>query len=183
MSGAVEKAREFAVRAHGNQRYGEYPYSYHLDAVAYILTPFGEEAQIAGYLHDVIEDTTTSVSELRQRFGDRIAACVLLVSDEPGSNRKERKVKTNEKLAQVESEGELALLVKAADRLANLRMSVRDNSGSKLEMYRREHSAFRQAAYRPGLCDELWHEMDRILEVSTKDKDVEQSSVADRPRE
>jgi hypothetical protein len=30
-------------------------------------------------------------------------------------------------------------------------------------MYRREHPAFREAAYRPGLCDELWREMDRIL--------------------
>lgn len=34
-----------------------------------------------------------------------------------------------------------------------------------MAMDRREHPAFRAAAYRPGLCDELWPEMDRILEV------------------
>ncbi len=58
----------------------------------------------------------------------------------------------------------MALEVKAADRLANLRMSAGSGSDSKLDMYRREHTAFRQAAYRPGLCDELWQEMDRILD-------------------
>jgi hypothetical protein len=53
--------------------------------------------------------------------------------------------------------------VKACDRLANLRQSARGARGSKLDMYRAEHPAFRDAAYRPRLCDELWAEMDRVL--------------------
>lgn len=57
----------------------------------------------------------------------------------------------------------LALIVKAADRLANLRESARGRSGSKLDMYRQEHPAFRAAAYRPGLCDGLWEEIERLL--------------------
>jgi hypothetical protein len=52
----------------------------------------------------------------------------------------------------------------AADRLANLRMSVADPAGGKLAMYRQEHPAFRAAAYRPGLGDELWAEIDRIVD-------------------
>src|SRR6185369_14989980 len=100
---------------------------------------------------------------VRQEFGDRVADCVALVTDEAGVNRKERKARTNEKLSRISGEHELALVVKAADRLANLRMSAGDRSGSKLDMYLREHSTFRQAAYRAGLCDELWQEMDRIL--------------------
>ena len=102
---AVTHARSFAIAAHGDQMYGDHPYSVHLDTVAELLAPFGEEAQIVGYLHD-----------------------------------------------------------KAADRLANLRMSARDESGSNLETYRREHSAFRHAAYRRGLCDELWQEIDIIID-------------------
>jgi hypothetical protein len=30
-------------------------------------------------------------------------------------------------------------------------------------IYTNEHHAFRSAAYRIGLCDELWESMDRLL--------------------
>jgi (p)ppGpp synthase/HD superfamily hydrolase len=156
-------ARSFAIAAHGDQMYGDQPYAFHLDAVVTLLAPFGDQAQIAGYLHDVVEDTDVSVDKLREEFGDRIADCVALVTDEKGVNRKERKARTNAKLSAVSSVNEIALIVKAADRLANLRMSARSGSDSKLDMYRREHLAFRQAVYRSGLCDELWQEMDRVL--------------------
>jgi (p)ppGpp synthase/HD superfamily hydrolase len=164
MNQALADARFFAITAHGGQMYGDQPYSFHLDAVVELLAPFGEEAQIVGYLHDVVEDTAVSVQEVREKFGDHVANCVALVTDESGVNRKERKARTNAKLAAVSGDRELALIVNAADRLANLQMSARGGAGSKLDMYRREHSAFRQAAYRPGLCDELWKEMSRILE-------------------
>lgn len=163
MSEAVARAREFAVAAHGDQRYGDQPYAVHLDAVAGLLAPFGELAQIVGYLHDVVEDTAVPLDAVRERFGERVAACVALVTDEPGANRRERKARTNAKLAAVPAEDPLALVVKAADRLANLRASAGGGSDSKLDMYRREQPGFRAAAYRPGLCEELWREMDRIL--------------------
>jgi guanosine-3',5'-bis(diphosphate) 3'-pyrophosphohydrolase len=161
-------ARAFAIAAHGDQTYGNQPYSFHLDAVVELLAPFGKVAQIVGYLHDVVEDTAVSIQTVREMFGDRVADCVALVTDETGANRKERKTRTNAKLVGVSGEKELALVVKAADRLANLQMSARGGPGSKLDMYRREHLAFRQAVFRPGLCDELWQEMDRILGASGK---------------
>ena len=92
-----------------------------------------------------------------------MADCVALVTDAAGANRRERKERTNAKLSAAEGELELALLVKAADRLANLRMSAKRGPGAKLAMYRDEHLAFRQAVFRPGLCDALWQEMDFIL--------------------
>jgi guanosine-3',5'-bis(diphosphate) 3'-pyrophosphohydrolase len=159
----VTRARNFAVAAHGDQKYGDQPYVAHLDAVVQILAPFGEQAQVAGYLHDVVEDTAVSLQTIRDEFGSEIADCVALLTDEPGSNRKERKRLTNKKLSAVGADRQLALFVKAADRLANVRQSAQEKSGSKLEMYRREHSAFREAAYRPRLCDEIWEEMDRIF--------------------
>lgn len=163
MNAPVARAREFAVSAHGEQRYGDRPYSFHLDAVAEILSPFGEEAQVVGYLHDVAEDTPVSLETLRAEFGDRVAKLVSLVTDEMGANRRERKAKSNAKLATVAAEDSLALVVKAADRLANLRASVVGGLDSKLGMYRREHPEFRQSAYRPGLCDDLWREIDVII--------------------
>jgi (p)ppGpp synthase/HD superfamily hydrolase len=159
----VSRARAFAIEAHGQQRYGDQPYSVHLDAVVELLGPYTTDAQAIGYLHDVLEDTAVTADRVRQEFGELIAQCVKLVSDEPGVNRKERKTRTNAKLSKTPDELQLALVVKAADRLANLRMSARGGSDTKLDMYRREHAAFREAAFRPGLCDEFWAEMDRIL--------------------
>lgn len=88
-----------------------------------------------------------------------------LVTDEPGPNRQERKARTNAKLSRVSDDLHLALIVKAADRLANLRVSARGGSDSKLDMYRGEHAAFRAAAFRPGLCDEFWAGMEQILSL------------------
>lgn len=166
-SPAVAQARAFAIASHGDQKYGDHPYSFHLDAVASLLEPFGERAQVVGYLHDVAEDTSVPIETLREKFGGLIADCVLLVTDAPAADhsRAERKAKTNAKLADVAGEKQLALIVKAADRLANLRMSASGGKGSKLEMYRHEHAAFRAAAFRAGLCDQLWLEMDRILGI------------------
>jgi len=163
MTDAVARARVFAVAAHGEQRYGDQPYSVHLDAVVEILAPFGEEAQTVGYLHDVAEDTPVSLEMLRTEFGERAAKLVSLVTDEPGANRRERKARSNAKLAAVAEEDSLALVVKAADRLANLRASAAGGVDSKLGMYRREHPDFRQAAFRPGLCDDLWREIEAII--------------------
>jgi (p)ppGpp synthase/HD superfamily hydrolase len=159
----VTKARAFAIEAHGEQRYGDEPYVYHLDAVAKLVEPYGEAAQVVAYLHDVVEDTAVDVDRIRQEFGEHAARCVLLVTDEAAVNRKERKAKTNAKLSKVEGDERVALIVKAADRLANLRMSVRGGGMSKLEMYRGEQTEFRKAAWREGLCDEIWGEIEEIL--------------------
>jgi (p)ppGpp synthase/HD superfamily hydrolase len=163
---SVAKAREFAVRAHGDQRYGERPYSVHLDAVAELAAPFGETAQVVGYLHDTVEDTAVTLDEVRERFGAAVAACVSLLTDAAGANRKERKAKTYARLAEVHGEAELALIVKAADRLANVRASVRDGNQGLLAMYRGEQAAFRAAAYRAGQCDALWNELEQLLDGS-----------------
>jgi (p)ppGpp synthase/HD superfamily hydrolase len=164
MTTPVAQARVFAVAAHGEQRYGDQPYSVHLDAVAATLAPFGEEAQVVGYLHDVVEDTAVSLETIRAEFGERVAKLVSLVTDEPGANRRDRKARSNAKLAAVSGEDVLALVVKAADRLANLRAAAGGGAESKLGMYRREHPDFRRAAYRPGLCDDLWQEIDAVIE-------------------
>jgi len=158
-----ERARSFAIEAHGDQRYGEKPYVVHLDAVAALASPYGDDAAAIAYLHDTGEDTATTLDEIEREFGPRIAACVALVTDEPGSNRKERKAKTYAKLAGVSGRNEVALVVKAADRLANVRACVHDRNRGLWEMYRREHRVFRESVYRSSLCEPLWAELDVLL--------------------
>lgn len=160
--GLVAKARELALEAHGEQRYGSHPYSVHLDAVAELVREHGDEAQIVAYLHDVVEDTPVGLGEIAQAFGQRIADCVSILTDEPGASRKERKRKTYARMAQVSGELELALVVKAADRLANMRACVADGKDELLGVYKKEHASFEESAYREGLCWDLWYEMRKI---------------------
>jgi len=168
----LQKARTFAISAHGDQKYGERPYVFHLDAVAKLAEPYGEDAVVVAYLHDVVEDTETTVEAIASMFGPQIAACVGLLTDAPGANRKERKVKTYAKLAEVSGPNELALIVKAADRLANVRACLADRKQSLWEVYRSEHMVFRSAAFRAGHCDALWSELDRLLSQDAFDAQV-----------
>lgn len=154
-------ARAFAAQAHGDQMYGRHPYLYHLDAVAEIARKFGDDAEVTAYLHDVKEDVAEmSLDALLERFGEEVAEAVDLLSDPPGANRKERKAKAYARLASTQNR--LALIVKPCDRLANMRACIEDGSERLLEVYRSEHEAFRAAAYRAGLCDEIWAELDEL---------------------
>jgi (p)ppGpp synthase/HD superfamily hydrolase len=158
------RAREFAVVAHGEQKYGSRPYVAHLDEVAEIVLGIdpGETAAAIAYLHDVLEDTSTRPEDIEDQFGVFVRECVELLTDPAGATRKERKQVLHQRLRGVPESHHLALAVKAADRLANVRNSARDNP-SLLAMYRNEHPAFREAAFRAGLCDALWTEMERTL--------------------
>lgn len=160
----IEAARQFALAAHSDQKYGDRPYSVHLDAVAALAADYGESAQIVAYLHDVVEDTPIELDIIEARFGKLIADCVAVLTDEPGADRQEKKRKTYLKMSQVQGNTKLALIVKAADRLANMRACVADGKLRKLQVYLQEHPAFQDAAHRPGLCEALWREMDGIVE-------------------
>lgn len=79
----VEKARIFAVERHGDQKYGnDLPYEWHLEKVAALAKRLGyrEEIQAAAWLHDVVEDTPTSLDEVCDLFGDTIASIVASVT-------------------------------------------------------------------------------------------------------
>lgn len=156
-------ARAFAIEAHGDQMYGRHPYSHHLDAVAELARPYGDDAEAAAYLHDVKEDVKwMTLERIRAPFGDEMTQAVDLLSDPPGANRKERKTMAYARLAATSNR--LALIVKPCDRLANMRACIADGNARLLEVYRSEHTALRAAAYRPDLCDEIWSELDELAE-------------------
>lgn len=152
----LDLARAFAIDHHAGQKYGCHPYSHHLDQVAALLEPYGELAQIIGYLHDVVEDTPVTLDQIEREFGHVAAVCIAVLTDEEGASRKERKEKTYKKMAQVSGEAELALIVKVADRIANTQACIDDGLVELLSVYKSEYQAFHQAAFRNGRCDELW---------------------------
>lgn len=163
----LDKAREFSVNAHGEQKYGDKPYSFHLDAVVNLLEPYGDDAKVIGYLHDVLEDENVDIRTIESEFGPFISKCVSILTDEPSKNRKERKRKTYAKLAEIKGKEELALVVCVADRLANIQACVAggDAKMSKklLKMYKSEQLDFYNSVHRDGLCDDLWSKIESAL--------------------
>ncbi|WP_394209703.1 phosphohydrolase [Enterovibrio calviensis] len=163
-------ARTFARARHEGQRYGEFPYSVHLDDVERLAQPFGINAMIIAQLHDILEDTTTSVDELVVEFGGMIGLSVSYVTDPMGGDRKSKKHQLHQRLIQLDESSEaarLALIVKSCDRLANVK-ACRLFHHEKYKMYQSEHAEFRKATYRHGLCEMIWWELDMLIEVGDK---------------
>lgn len=171
----IKKARQYAIDAHKQQMYGTKPYVYHLDKVVSHLKEYDEYISAMGYLHDVVEDTEISVEDIESEFGSLIAKGVALLSDEPGKTRYERKKKTYAKMALVSEDSDEygALIVKTADRLANLQECVATDNHRKLRMYLNEHPDFSQSVYRFGLCEELWESLNALIEHAEKKYDTE----------
>lgn len=125
----VDAALSFAARAHaGQKRKGtDVPYIVHPVGVMLALVQAGEadpELLAAALLHDTVEDTRTSLAELRQRFGARVAAIVEGCSEpdkrDTWENRKHHTVEY------LKSASRDVQLVAAADKLHNLRSIVAD---------------------------------------------------------
>ena len=68
----------FASDRHGGQMYGEMQYTTgHLVFVAVMVKHAGyPEMEAAAWLHDVVEDTKTTIEEIRALFGDETADLV-----------------------------------------------------------------------------------------------------------
>jgi (p)ppGpp synthase/HD superfamily hydrolase len=79
-------AVEFAVERHSGQlrRVDRAPFVMHPIEVGSLLSRAGypDEVVAAGVLHDVLEDTETSVSELDKRFGTTVSALVRAVTED-----------------------------------------------------------------------------------------------------
>jgi len=125
----IKKASLFAREAHlGQFRKGEegIPYIVHPIAVFEILRRSGAsvEAQLAGILHDVVEDTNHSLEDISSRFGTSISSIVDFVSEEDKSlSWKKRKIAYIERLKKAPFD---AVFVSAADKLHNLRSTLID---------------------------------------------------------
>ena len=119
----IQKAIEFAVKKHRNQlRKGSgLPYIIHPFSVMRYLLDMGagEDAVIAGLLHDTLEDTNTTYRELRWKFGQHVADIVKFCSENKSLPWQERKAETIESLAACHDVD--MLQVEFADKLSNLR--------------------------------------------------------------
>ena len=160
------KAEALAKRLHSKQKYGQHPYSKHLEAVAALGEQFGltPNAIAACWLHDTIEDCGVNYAYIKQQFNEEIAEMVYCVTDELGRNRKERKLKTYPKLAK----NEQAIQVKLCDRIANLTQSIEDNHQGLLKVYSGEHQDFKEKLYNnPNeITEKLWNKLETLIKLA-----------------
>ena len=150
----VRAAYEKADSAHAGQirnGSGGLPYISHPVAVAGRLAElsYGEEVLAAALLHDVVEDSETTVEELREEFGERIAGLVAALSDDEsiadyGERKDEHRVRVRE------HDGD-AFAIYGSDKLTN--------SSTLDESLRREGDAVREEFKVPHeLKLEVWED-------------------------
>lgn len=160
MSLELQAAEVFAASVHKDQKYGDDPYIRHLNEVVEVLKRFNisdKDILIAGYLHDSVEDTDTSLFQIEAMFGKRVSDLVYRVTNEEGKNRKERHTKTYPKIKASDD----AITLKLADRIANTEASLEDKS--KLKMYIKEYPGFREALFKSGTHDSMWRHLDFLI--------------------
>jgi guanosine-3',5'-bis(diphosphate) 3'-pyrophosphohydrolase len=122
--GLAREAFEFAAEAHeGQERKGDgSPYINHPISLARLLVEAGhddEELLAATFLHDVVEDTDTTLEEIDEAFGSGVHDLVAAMTEDKDIEPYERR--KDHHRDQVEAGGERAVLIYAADKVANLR--------------------------------------------------------------
>ena len=123
----VAQAYDFGAAAHsGQKRMTGEPYITHPVAVAQILADMHLDAQAiaAAILHDVVEDTSSTIGSIEDTFGPEIAALVDGVSklDQIQFNsRAEAQAESFRKMLLAMVDDIRVILVKLADRLHNMR--------------------------------------------------------------
>ena len=144
----IEKAYNIARDAHKDQRRrsGE-PYIMHPVAVARILFEIGmdNECIIAALLHDVVEDTSCSLDDLRRDFGDEVALLVdgvTKLTQVSLATREEVQAENIRKMFIAMNQDVRVVIIKLADRLHNMRTlehmpphKQREKSLETLEIY------------------------------------------------
>lgn len=147
-----QKTIDFAARAHKSQKVPSKEYSYvvHLSNVAMeIMRALFEErwdkpdlAVQCALLHDVLEDTQTSVDEVREAFGEEVLAGVQALTKDKGL---EKGLQMEDSLRRILALSREIACVKMADRITNLQKPPSAWDRAKIEGYHREAVRIHQA--------------------------------------
>ena len=123
----IRRAYELADAAHkGQKRVSGEDYIIHPLAVAKILTDLQiDDITIsAAILHDVVEDTTHTLDEMRERFGDEVAMLidgVTKLGRIQYKSKEEQQLESYRKMFLAMAKDIRVIMIKLADRLHNMR--------------------------------------------------------------
>lgn len=123
----IISAYEFAEKAHaGQMRSSGDPYITHPLAVSFILLELGMDTDTicAAMLHDVVEDTETTLDEIKKRFGQDVAMLVdgvTKLGKIPLFTKEEQQAENVRKILLAMSQDIRVIIIKLCDRLHNMR--------------------------------------------------------------
>ena len=119
----IERAARFAIIAHANQKrkYTGEPYVTHVMAVANIVQTVShtDEMIAAALLHDVLEDTPTTLELLKFEFGSTVADYVYYLTDVSKGSTKPRPFRKSADAEHVSSGPAEVHTIKVADIIDN----------------------------------------------------------------
>lgn len=144
----IKRAYDWANESHhGQMRKSGEPYIIHPIAVAVILIDLGMDTDTvcAGLLHDVVEDTDTSLDSLKKNFGEDVALLVdgvTKLTKLQFSTKEETQAENVRKMLLAMAKDIRVIIIKLADRLHNMRTAQywkeekrRDKSQETMEVY------------------------------------------------
>jgi GTP diphosphokinase / guanosine-3',5'-bis(diphosphate) 3'-diphosphatase len=158
----LRRAFDFAARAHdGQQRRSGADFILHPFGVAKICAELhlDEQTIAAALLHDVVEDTETTIDEVRAEFGDEIANLVEGVTKLTRiqfQSREQAEAENYRKMIMAMAEDERVILIKLADRLHNLRTIEYLGKQKQLQKARETLEVYAPLAHRLGIHTLKW---------------------------
>ena len=170
------KAYEFGLKRHEGQkrRSGEPYFETHCVEVAKILASWNMDITtiISGMLHDTVEDTSTSLEEIKNEFGSNVAELVDGVSKLSGihfSTRKAQQAGNFMKMLISVAKDLRVIIIKFADRLHNMKTIKHMSKIKQRRIAIETRDVYAPLAHRLGMASVKWLLDDLALNVLNPD--------------
>ena len=134
----------------------------HAQTVADVLGDAGgdETTQLAGLLHDVVEDTPRTLEDVRDGFGDEVSSLVAALTEDKEIERYADRKRALRK--QIEAAGSPVVDIAVADKVATLRHAV--VTGTKISKRKLAHyRAVLEIGEAAGTPERLSEELEELL--------------------
>ena len=160
--GLITRAYEFSKLAHaGQKRHSGEDYIVHAEQVAEILADLHLDAITiaSGLIHDVVEDTSATLEDVRDAFGDepaRIVDGLTKIAKVQFRTNTEQQVENFRKLLLSMAADARVIIIKLADRLHNMRTleHLREEKRRRIALETRE--IYAPLAHRLGVATVKW---------------------------